>query len=170
MFGIGALIGLILVLGFRFVFDVTAGFLTSLGMILGFGLISSAMSLLWIIFSTNSSIAEQRLPVPVSLRDFLSNSEAMIAPNLHPDTCDNLTKWLIDFSASHGEDSVWVLPHSDAPSTDTVILAVKEISSNEVEILKKFDADSIRDLSEAAKNSLFPHIDDRKKRIEVFWD
>ena len=109
-------------------------------------------------------------PVPVPLREFLGDPEAVIAPNLHPGNSEKLEEWLKEFSSSHGEDSVWVLPLPDGPFADRVVFAVADLSPGELADLRGFEVDSIQGLPAATTKSILPQRAEGKRLFEAVWD
>jgi hypothetical protein len=170
IFGIGALLGLALVICLIFLFGREVSVLTGLGVVLAFGVGGAVLSIAWIVVTTKPSIAERAFPVPVPLGEFLSVSGAVVAPNLHPDSSEKLAEWLRDFSSSHGEDSVWVLPLPDGPFADRLVFAVADLSPSELAALKGFDVDSIESLPAKTAKSVLPQLAEGKRLFEAVWD
>ena len=170
IFTIGSLLGLALIGLLAFLLHWQAGLWAGLGITLGSGITSAAAILAWIFLTPAPTLGARDFPAPVPLRTFLDDPEAVIAPNLHPDACDRLAEWLKKFAGHHGEDSVWVLPLPDGPFSDRVVLAVPALSSADIVALKRFDIDSIEELSEETRSKVFPLIERSRKLVEIAWD
>ena len=170
IFGIGALLGQALVICLIFLFGREVSVLTGLGVVLGFGVGAAGLSIAWIFSTTKPSIAERVFPVPVPLREFVSVSEAVVAPNLNPDNSQKLAEWLMEFSSAHGENSVWVLPLPDGPYADRIVFAVADLSPSELAALRAFDVDSIEGLPAETAKSILPQLEEGKRLFEAVWD
>ena len=170
IFAIGALLGITVVALLAIFLHWQPTLLACLAITLGSGITSAAAVLAWICITPPPPLKEHGYPTPVPLGKFLDDPDAVIAPNLHPDACDRLAEWLQKFAAYHGEESVWVLPLPDGPAADRVILAVPALSSGEHAALKRFNIESIEELSEDTRSIVFPHVERSMKLVELAWD
>jgi hypothetical protein len=106
----------------------------------------------------------------VSLSQFYSNPNAIIAPNFQGLSTD-IQRWLMKFSSVHGPNSVFVSRELDELHiSDTVFLITPRLSKQEEQTLVDLHADSIGALSHSKGRKLFPDVSPPTRVFRVLWD
>ncbi len=111
--------------------------------------------------------SEGRRAVP--LNKFLSNPDALIAPN-HDEVTKTLHEWLLTFEKRGEGRAVLIIPNEDTPSAQHVFIIAPKLSQAERRDLLAFHADGISTLAEGKVKKLLPDLGERLKVYEVLWD
>lgn len=106
----------------------------------------------------------------VSLKEFLSISDATLAPNF-PEHSTEIAQWLEAFAASHGRGSVKVAVNEDEPHlSDRIFLLVDELSEEERQALLSFKTDGVKTVPLGTARALFPKLRPGVRVYCVVWD